>query len=313
MIDQVPLVYIASNGHSGSTLLDLLLGAHEKVWTLGEAQNLPWELRNRRAPCGCGQPVGKDDFWRPLLDDIPLEVEGYHIGYFRNIAQVGKVLRWSVFPDVLRNEIRDEWRLAVQEYGANNYQYFETVREAAAERTGEEIQWLVDNSKDPYRLFWLQHSGYVKVRVIHLVKDPRAFVYSMTKDDPSNLKNVLRYTGRWVIENAIISTVARKSVFDENVRRITYDELAQHPRQTLQSLGDWLGVDYDPSLVDTFREYENHALSGNMMRWRNSEEEIYYDERWREETPAAVQHLITALVQPFAGYCGYPELYESTA
>jgi hypothetical protein len=313
VISQIPLVYIASNGRSGSTLLDLLLGAHPNVWTLGEAQNLPWELRNRRTPCGCGQPVEEDDFWRAVLDDVPLEIEGHHIGYFRNIAQVGKVLRWNVLPDVFRNEISDKWRPAVQEYGANNAQYFETVRTEAAERTGEDIEWLVDNSKDPYRLFWLQHSGYFKARAIHLVKDPRAFVYSMTKDDPTDLISVLRYTGRWIIENAIIAKVVRQNIFDENMRRVTYDELAQHPKRTMQTIGDWLGLDYDPELTHTFREYENHALSGNMMRWRDTEEEIYYDESWRQNLPVAISHLIKLLTKPFATACGYPELHKLNA
>jgi hypothetical protein len=102
-----------------------------------------------------------------------------------------------------------------------------------------------------------------------------------------------------------------KSIFDENVRRVTYDELAQHPKRTMQSLADWLGLDYDSARVDTFREYENHALSGNMMRWRASEEEIYYDESWRQHLPGAVARLIAVLTRPFAATCGYPELHET--
>lgn len=313
MITQVPLVYIASNGHSGSTLLDLLLGAHPTVWTLGEAQNLPWELRNRRTPCGCGQPVEEDDFWRSVLDDIPLEIEGYHIGYFRNIAQVGKVLRWKLLPDLFRNDISDEWRPAVQEYGWKNAKYFDAVRAEAEERSGTDIEWLVDNSKDPYRLFWLQHSGMFRTRAIHLVKDPRAFVYSMTKDNPTDLTAIARYTGRWIIENAIISTVVNKSVFDENVRRVTYDELAQRPKQTMQAIGAWLGLDYDASLIDSFREHENHALSGNMMRWRESEEDIYYDESWKRHLSPAVARFIKEATKPFASFCGYSNLYEARA
>ena len=169
---------------------------------------------------------------------------------------------------------------------------------------------MVDNSKDPYRLFWLQHSGYFKTRALHLVKDPRAFVYSMTKDDPTDLTSVLRYTGRWIVENVILATVVRKSIFDENARRVTYDELAQYPKLTMQSIGDWLELDYDPGLVHTFREYENHALSGNMMRWRDSEEEIYYDESWRQHLPGAIARLVTILTKPFATACGYPELHD---
>lgn len=299
MISQVPLVYIASNGHSGSTLLDLLLGAHPNVWTLGEAQNLPWELRNRRAPCGCGQPIEDDEFWRAVLDDIPLEIEGYHIGYFRNIAQVGKVLRWKVLPDLYRNEISDRWRSAVQEYGRKNRQYFEAVHEEAEKRTGNEIEWLVDNSKDPYRLFWLQHSGMYRIRAIHLLKDPRAFVYSMTKDDPTNLRKIFRFTVRWIVENAIIAHVARSSLFDENVRRVRYRELALRPEQTLQGVGEWLGLDYSSELVGNFRQHENHAVSGNMMRWREKKSTIRFDERWKNELRPVHAKLIRKLSSPF--------------
>lgn len=308
MISQIPLVYIASNGHSGSTLLDLLLGAHPNVWTLGEAQNLPWELRNQRVPCGCGSPIEEDDFWQPLLDDIPLEIEGYHVGYFRNIAQVGKVLRWKLLSDVIRNEISDEWRPAVQEYGENNFQYFSTVREAAAERTDRDIDWLIDNSKDPYRLFWLQHSGMYRMRVVHLVKDPRAFVYSMTKSNPADLRATIRYAGRWIVENALISRIVDNAVFDENVQRVRYDELALHPKKTLQSIGEWLDLDYNPALVEDFREHENHAISGNMMRWREQDDSIRLDERWKRNLPSPNRQLVAAITRPFVEYCGYGPL-----
>ena len=312
MASQVPLVYIVSNGYSGTTLLDLLLGAHPNLWTLGEAQNLPWEHRNRRSLCGCGKPVQEDDFWQSVADDIPLEIEGYHIGYFRNVVQVGKVVRWQLLPDLMRGHISEKWRSAVREYGEKNVQYFEAVREEAEDRTDKDIEWLIDNSKDPYRLFWLQHSGRFRIRAIHLVKDPRAFVYSVLKrQEAYTLKNVLRYTGRWIVENAIISRVLQKSIYDKDAQRLTYDELALQPEQTLQSIGRWIGVEYDSDLTDTFREYENHAIAGNMMRWRQSEDEIRLDESWKENLPTPASRLILALTRPFASYIGYPALLDA--
>lgn len=309
MISQIPLIYIASNGHSGSTLLDLLLGAHPNIWTLGEAQNLPWEIRNQRAPCGCGVPVDEDDFWLSVLEDVPVEIDGYHIGYFRNIAQVGKVLRWNLLPDIFRNEISDEWRPAVQEYGSKNLAYFQAVKGEAKARTGNEITWLVDNSKDPYRLYWLQHSGMFSIRAIHLVKDPRAFVFSMVKRRSAiTLQGVLRYTVRWIVENAVIARVVRKSIFDENVQHIAYEDLASQPHYIMEMVGQWLCVDYDPSLVESFRSYENHALSGNMMRWRRREDEIRLDESWKTGLPEWAKAVVARLTRPFSAICGYSHL-----
>ncbi|MCS4194425.1 hypothetical protein GGP50_002651 [Salinibacter ruber] len=308
MTTQIPLVYITSNGYSGTTLLDLLLGAHPHLWTLGEAQNLPWELQNPRSPCGCGQPIEKDDFWQAVVDDIPVETEGYHIGYFRNARQVGKVLRWRLLPDLLRGNVSQGWRAAVSEYGKKNARYFRVVQGEAEDRTGQNIDWLVDNSKDPYRLFWLQQSRRFRVRAIHLIKDPRAFVYSVLKRRESyTLRHVIRYTARWIVENIIISRVLR-SMFTKDVTRITYDELALRPKNTLQSIGEWVGIEYDPDLVSTFREYDNHAISGNMMRWRRSEDDIRLDESWKANLAPLASRLIMALTAPVASACGYPKL-----
>ena len=41
MQKKIKLIYIASNGRSGSTLLDMLIGKHKSCFTLGEFQVLP--------------------------------------------------------------------------------------------------------------------------------------------------------------------------------------------------------------------------------------------------------------------------------
>jgi hypothetical protein len=73
----------------------------------------------------------------------------------------------------------------------------------------------------------------------------------------------------------------------------------------MQSIGEWLDLDYPPSLVHNFRNYENFAISGNMMRWRESEDEIRLDERWKEEFPAPYRALVGMLARPFHELCGY--------
>lgn len=314
MADSIPLVYILSNGRSGTTLLDLLLGAHPNIWTLGEAHILPWELKNRRTPCGCGVPIEEDDFWAPLLPEIPLETTGYHVGYFRNRQQVGKVVRWEHLFDLVRGRVSSRWTEAVREYAKRNERYFRVVREAAEDRMGQEVEWLVDNSKDPYRLFWLQQSGRFDIRVIHLVKDPRAFVYSMVRREmPGVTKRVIRFTGRWIIENAIMRRLMGVGFPEDATRTLAYEQLAAAPEETLKNLGAWLGLDYDPDLVHTFRDYENHAVSGNMMRWRERDDAIRLDQRWKRNFPLAYTRFISATTWPFLGYCGYREALEREA
>ncbi len=40
------LIYIICPGHSGSTLLDMLLGSHPEIFSTGELINLPNEYLN---------------------------------------------------------------------------------------------------------------------------------------------------------------------------------------------------------------------------------------------------------------------------
>ena len=59
----INLVYIASSGRSGSTLLELILNNFDEVWTVGELNILPWEIKETTQFCGCGQEVKNCGFW----------------------------------------------------------------------------------------------------------------------------------------------------------------------------------------------------------------------------------------------------------
>ncbi|MCH8010903.1 MAG: hypothetical protein IIA61_02980 [Candidatus Marinimicrobia bacterium] len=68
-------------------------------------------------------------------------------------------------------------------------------------------QSVVDASKDPYRLFWFSRTEEFDLYVIYLTKNPRTFVYSMTKSNPRDFKKVIRMCTRYVVENTIIEKV----------------------------------------------------------------------------------------------------------
>jgi len=307
---KIPLIYILSNGRSGTTLLDLLLGAHEKIWTVGEVHNLPWELINPRAPCGCGNPVHESEFWKPIIDKLPTEPKGYHIGYFHNSEQVGKVLRWRLLPDVVRGEVSSRWENGVERYNKNNQKLFSVVKDAAENRLGHELEWVVDASKNMYRLFWLQQSSQFDIRVIHLIKDPRSLVYSMARPWlPKGVNRVFRYTIRWVVENAIMNRICNQ-MKKENVYRLKYENVARSPEKTMKEIGEWIGVDYPKSRVHDFKKYDNYAISGNMMRWRESDDEIRLDERWKREFSRPYQALVYGFSRPFFDVCGYSDVLD---
>ncbi len=303
--DKIPIIYILSNGRSGSTLLDLLLGLQPEIWTLGEAHVLPWSLRENLLPCGCSLPVGKCEFWSLALPQIPIGIGNYPIEYFRESHVGGKAIRGNHLYNILRRKPAKQWALAIDEYGKLNAEYFEAVKNAAERRTEQPIRWLVDASKNMYRLFWLQQSGYFDLRVIHLMKDPRAFVYSMVKNLLPDAKNKsIRFSGRWLVENWFYSYLCNDPALAGQTFCLRYEQLATQPGETMTALGNWLNVDINFDINDdTFRRYENHAIAGNPMRWQSSG--IKLDEKWRLALPPSYARIIWVLTWFLARSYGY--------
>jgi hypothetical protein len=171
------------------------------------------------------------------------------------------------------------------------------VQQTATELQGTDICWLVDASKDPYRLFWLQKSGLFDLRVIHLLKNPQAFVYSMIKRElPQARRKAIRMTGRWIVENSIGRRLCITVFKKEQTFLLHYENLAAQPEQTLSQIGDWLGLTFSTDMVNGFRDYENHAISGNQMRWQDLG--ICLDEKWRTLLPKSYARAIQSATWP---------------
>ena len=81
-------VYICSAGHSGSTLLDLLLGSHSRIASLGEIDQLSKNIALNTL-CACGEPVRSCVLWRDILakagkqigSDLTERPYALHMGY----------------------------------------------------------------------------------------------------------------------------------------------------------------------------------------------------------------------------------------
>ena len=93
----VDCVYICSAGHSGSTLLDLLLGSHSKATSLGEVTHLPKNLALNTL-CACGAAVRSCDFWQRIVRalgdrigaDLMANPYALNLGYHRGVVIVDK-------------------------------------------------------------------------------------------------------------------------------------------------------------------------------------------------------------------------------
>ncbi|MEZ5931527.1 MAG: sulfotransferase [Alphaproteobacteria bacterium] len=292
---KLPLVYILSTGRSGSTLLDVLLGAQPECWTLGEFQLLDIGV-GQQLPCGCLSPLGQCDFWSPILERVRRSMR-FPIGYFRSGRHPsGKVVRWPLLPSILTGGPLPTQRAIADAYASSNLRALEEVKEAA-EAHQDQVSWLIDASKDPYRLLWLQASGHFDIRVIHLVRRPEGFVANMMRSaGAEGTGAVIKYAGRWLVDNLIGVALLWRMFWPEAVKRVRYEDLAADPEGTLGAICAWLQVPFDAERVHSTRFDVNHGVAGNRPRWE--ELPVTFTESWRATMPPLHMRLVSLVTAP---------------
>ena len=91
------LLFILGMGHSGSTLLGRMLGAHPDAICVGEILRLEQAVADRTKKCACGALFHECSFWQELLAHLPESVtrdyESWSPEIFEQIkVRVGKQL-----------------------------------------------------------------------------------------------------------------------------------------------------------------------------------------------------------------------------
>ncbi|MEL6195837.1 MAG: sulfotransferase [Myxococcota bacterium] len=294
MSEQLPLLYITSNGRSGSTLLDLLLGSHSELWTAGELQLLDWHRRVPSERCGCSAPFNECPFWGALqLDQKDVILQGrYHYGHGATGVIRPKDLKNLWLPSLGTDD---------PDYAEASYRIARTIlRQARMEKPN--TKWLVDASKTPYRLLALSRSSFFNVFAIHITKRPEAFVHSMTRNATASTRTTLRMAMRWIVENRIIDEVLRRELPANQRMAIKYEDLATDPEKTLRKVQEKIGIPPEP-LSDRFRDASNHALFGNQMRWRR--DGIKLDTKWLTEMNPTHRYIARSATRAFSDRFGY--------
>jgi len=314
MEKKINLIDIASIGRSGTTLFESMLGAHSDIATSGEVQLWPHEIMEGGVlPTGSGEYVQNCPFWKEMRQRIdPLQQMAPQIHHFRETHNAGRTLRLSRLKDFRPGPLSERVENQIQQYGENNYRLFDTFLDLVEERTGRRPTWVVDASKDPYRLLWLARSGLFNVKVFHMVKDPRGFIFSVTKqwlDGDIPFRNIRRlyYTSRqslaWVIRNHLYKRIARHHIADDDYMLVQYEQLATDPYDVFEQACDLIGCAYEPEAVDNFRDGSPFAMAGNPMR--HDDRPIQLDERWKRQLPYSSRLLaqtITAVNKHQFGY-----------
>ncbi|MFN8164262.1 MAG: sulfotransferase [Solirubrobacterales bacterium] len=302
------VLFVAGSFRSGSTVLDNLLGQVDGFTSVGELRSLWRNGLIEGRICGCGEHVRECPFWTGVLD----AAYGAHPPDPRAVV--------ALQDRHLRTRPRQLVGLRRAAGGADSgglsryLSLVEPLYRAIAEVDGARV--VVDSSKVPADAYALVTLSDLDVRVLHLVRDPRAVAYSSARakpspDDPNSdtmtVSSPLRTSVAWSVWNGVLERMVAPAA-GQRYMRLRYEDFAADPRRAAREICDFAGMpDAELPFVGerTVRFQPTHGPSGNPDRLDRGESEIVLNERWRTgmSRPAQLAAALPALPL-MAGY-GY--------
>ncbi len=300
MSDRARVLYITGWLRSGSTILGNLLNELPGVLHGGEIHYLYKNgllLRGTNSLCGCGEQVVSCPLWSAVLDS-------YQVPDLGALAEA--MVTWQrttlrtrhIAARMGKARPRPEMTAALGQMAA-------TYRVLAA-RGGSRL--VVDSSKYPAEAAALCGREDLDVRVLHIVRDPRAVAYSYQSGkayiapmSPS------ASTANWLGFN-IASELAGRAAGPGRYLRVRHEDMAARPAEVMAEVMRFAQLDGEPPVTADGTAWlgVNHTVTGNPDRLNRGAVTIRPDTRWSQALSAPQIAVVTGLALPLLRRYGYP-------
>lgn len=308
--DGSSILFIAGWGRSGSTLLARLLGSVEGVTTVGELRDIVQHgvVENRR--CGCGAPFHDCPQWRRIGDEA---FGGWAAVDREDMLRLRRQLdRPWWLPALATGHVPDRRRQDLDALVAFLRRLYSAIRDV----TGAKV--VVDSSKLATYGLLLDRAMPGRVRVVHLVRDPRGVVSSWSKhvalpDLPGRQLRMIRYgtvaaSLRYDLYNL---AVAAAPPLRRTAVRLRYEDLVTDPAGHVAHLLAHAGMTPTTAMLThlgdptAIRLGTDHTVDGNPMRFSTGALELRDDQSWRDDLSPRRRHTVDLVTAPWLAAYGY--------
>ncbi len=309
---KIKVLFIASSGRSGTTLLDRLLGQINDLFSAGELRYI-WERGFKENQlCGCNKSFKECDVWQQVIKNAfnnPLII-------YENIDEIIK-LQYSVdriryIPFLRYEKFSDNLKIFCEEY---IYPLYSSILKA----TDKKI--IVDSSKLPSYLYILSKCDFIDLYVIHMIRDSRAVAYSQSKkklrpEIIDRREYMPRYSPikssiDWIVFNLLISKI-KNHIGQNRYIQVRYEDMAKNPEKTLKDVLSSLNTKDNLSFFIKNNKANlkpNHTVSGNPMRFKTGIIDIKLDDEWKERLTWMNRLIVSLITYPLMRKF-YPEIYK---
>ena len=296
----VKVLKITGLGRSGSTILDVVLGNHPQIESVGEAANLirtGWvggeslrgigRKRLRRPLCTCGKrldvpevedaPEEACPFWSRVRREWVERVDPRDDieGYPRLQIDFELKRRWSRYGlDPLPRLLYERRGLSARfsSYARLTRAFYESVRAASGKRV------IADSGKSPVRTFALSMVPGIDLYAVHLVRDGRGVIASLKKTLKKDVQAGIMWDHegrpmwktavRWTVLNLVSEWVCAR-LGPGRAMRLRYEDFVADPEAALGRIGSLVGLDL-ADVADAASSGEplrvGHNIGGNRTK-----------------------------------------------
>ena len=302
---RTPVLYVAGSGHTGSTLLALLLDSHPEIACVGESSIKPTIVNRGSATqhnCSCGARVVECPFWGQVFtlvreQGLELGATSWTNDYRFDDKRAQKLFKRACASPSGRRMVRwaadhvPVYRDWVSRTDAVNLAFISAVLRVSHARV------FADTSKSLPRLVHLLRLPPLDVRLVLLVRDVRGYAASAKRRGLT----VADAARTWLRDQTAIADVSAQ-MGPDRLHRLHYEELCSAPGPTLQRLWAFAGVADEP-VPETVAAARHHVL-GNSMRL-GGEIRIRLDQSWRDRLDARETDDILAIAGDVNRSLGY--------
>lgn len=292
------VLYITGWTRSGSTLLGNVLGELPGVLHVGEMHYL-WKNgilgMGTNSTCGCGDHLRDCSMWSAILTDSAVIGGDPH----SVLALQSKTVR-------TRHTVR---RLLEARTGSVRAAKLLGDRIAGIYRHLSRMEGqrlIVDSSKFPAEAALLLGRSDIEVKVIHIVRDPRAtaFSYGKSKSYIESMSPAI-CSGYWTAFN--LASEAVGYCYPDRYLRVRYEDICADPPNELTRLLRFAGLPDSVPLIEG-RHVDlgvNHTVTGNPDRFSVGRVGIRSDRQWINELHSGAKAAATAPALPLLHRYGY--------
>ncbi len=302
------LIYITSSGHSGSTLLGLLIGSHAKVASLGEITYLTQYLRENNR-CTCQRPVRECSFWQAVGHEIrrtrgvdmfsapdrfPASLTNTPASILERLVLYQRISLAAIGQRALTHlELTPPGFTAGRRIAENAWALFDAVRAV----TGCDA--VVDSSKSHARMKWLWMARPEQAKAIYLVRDGRGVMASYMRKGRTPGQAVQGWVRTQALTRLVLRTMPPWAWLF-----VRYEDLCSDPRGELSRICRFLSLDFSEEML-CFRDVAHHDIGGNRMRFSDGTQ-IVNSEAWRHKLSGADLRLFERIGGRLNRRLGYP-------